>query len=525
MEISNYFVENSKNTDLTSKFRRLLVFNLCSALTKFVEKPLEKVQLPTVEKDLITFDDDEPEDLISFEDIVDEPAHQQQEQEDSVDDDDSDDSDTEVITLAEILGVPADIIDRYTLTHDHQIRLLKMIDTIPAPVVIYYAIEAFKLPPLICLGGEAENEGVKLCRALMKHGYYDEAVTSIRKLNLFKYFPVDATADQFFTAGHGMNLPALYNEKPDLQKQLLVFINKQLRFNYAGNLNVVPQEYFEDLVNGTDQTPQLSRLKERKFQKELVSCAAKIMKDLNIDSGDDCYFVLLSQRYARLRFILAQRAIQQLEDDDPSIEASSNYNGLIDLVCENDPVLARLAIKELIDTGDTIAPPYFASLYKQQEFYCRYNSLPLGQRLLGVVKGEQLSRHRTQFTRKKPAKPHPEQYYELPPGTKRVIVDSKETLKEMSDILSRSNFCGLDTEWVPAFAGADDVKTALMQISSDIDGYVFLLDLKTMYKTENIQLYRITEYILKLLFEEKEITKLGKKKTNFKLCKLLTYFV
>jgi hypothetical protein len=80
----------------------------------------------------------------------------------------------------------------------------------------------------------------------------------------------------------------------------------------------------------------------------------------------------------------------------------------------------------------------------------------------------------------------------------------------MKEVLSESNICGLDTEWVPAFAKAGEVKTALMQIASDIDGYVFLLDLKTMYKPENAQLYRITEIILKLLFEDNEITKLGK---------------
>lgn len=385
-----------------------------------------------------------------------------------------------------------------------------MIDTIPSPVIVYYAMDVFKLSTLIAFGCELEQDGMKLCRSLMKHAYYDEAVATIRKLELLSRFPPSSTADHFFTAGHGMYLPTLYSDYPDFQKQLLSFINKQLRFNYAGNLDIVPQKYLKDLFDGTDKTQQLSRLKERKFQKDLVNCGAKIMKELDIQSGDDYYFILLSQRYACLRYILAQRAIQQLEDNDTSIDASSNFNGLIDLVCEDDIVLARLAIKELIDTGDVVAPPYFASLYKQQEFYCRYNALPLNQRLLGVVKGEQLSRHRTTYSRKKPVKTQPENFYRLSPYVKRVLVDSEATLLRMKDILSSSTICGLDTEWVPAFAKTGFVKTALMQIASDIDGYVFLLDLKTIFEPQNDNLYRLTENILKLLFGDKDIIKLGK---------------
>ncbi|KAL7315279.1 hypothetical protein PS15m_006749 [Mucor circinelloides] len=535
--LSNYFADNPKNKDLTSRFRRLLASNLCSALAKFLDTPLkqkieqckqrlekqqpqpqQQTEDPNEEVDLISFADDHEEvqnedvDLISFDDIDQDSMQQDTSDDDDYDykDDDDDDDDEHVITLAEMLGMPADVFDRYTLTRDHQLKLVQMIDTIPSPVVVYYAMDVFNLPALIASGCELEDDGLKLCRSLMKHAYYDEAVATIRKLALFSRFPPDTTADHFFTVGHGMCLPTLYADHPDLQKQLLSFINKQLRFNYAGNLDIVPQKYLKDLFDGTDKTQQLSRLKERKFQKDLVNCGAKIMKELDIQSGDDYYFILLSQRYACLRYILAQRAIQQLEDDDTSIDASSNFNGLIDLVCQDDPVLACLAIKELIDTGDVVAPPYFASLYKQQEFYCRYNALPLNQRLLGVVKGEQLSRHRTQFSRKKPAKPQPESLYRLSPYVKRILVNSETTLLRMKGVLASSTICGLDTEWVPTFAKTGFVKTALMQIASDIDGYVFLVDLKTIFEPENTHLYHLTEEILSRLFHDKTIVKLGK---------------
>ncbi|KAI9470756.1 MAG: hypothetical protein EXX96DRAFT_367884 [Benjaminiella poitrasii] len=529
--LSNYFANHSKKKELTGKFRKLIANNLCKALRMFLNTPIEQRCLPAKkEVDLISFDTvDEVTsgvDLISFDD----PANDEEaetidanEEEDDNDDDDNEedeededeegdvgDEEEDIITLAEILGVPDEIIERYTLTRDHQLKLLKMIETIPSPVIVYYALETFQLSGLIALGCELEDEGVKLARVLFKYGYYDESISMIRSLNLLDRFPTNSTSELFFTAGHGMLLPSLYVGYPERQRDLLAFINKQLRFNYAGSLGIVPAQYLKALES--DTTQQLSRLKERKFQKDLVHCATKVMKDLGLEDDSSYFFISLSQRYACLRYILAQRAIQQSEDGNMSIEASDNYNGLIDLLCENDAVMARLAIKEFIDTGDIVAPPYFASRYGQQEFYCRYNALPLDQRLLGVVKGEQMSRHRTTFTSRKKSpngRIMPEQFYHLPPYARCVFVDSKETLMQMKEILSVSNICGLDTEWVPHFARASSVRTALMQIATDIDGYVFLLDLKTMFEPQNSDLYRLTELILKLLFEDEEIIKLA----------------
>lgn len=538
---------------MTGKFRRFLAQNLCTALAKYLDTPIDKRQirgkitklpeqqqhqeeeeadLITFEVDLISFDDDDNGAIKQNTTLT--PAKDDDDKEEDhkeVDDEEDDDKDEysdssssseDEITFAQLIGVPDEIIDRYTLTLVHQLKLIDMTTSIPSPVVVYYAMDVFQLVTIIGHGCQEEDQGVFLCKTLLKHSYYDEAVHCIRKLDLFTRFPVDQTADQFFTAGHGMYLATLYAERHEEQKHLLDYINRQLRFNYAGNLDVVPQQYLQDLFDGTDQTPQLTRLKERKFQKDLMNCGAKIMKEMNIESNE-YYFIWLSQRYACLRFMLAQRTIQQLEDGDLSIEASANFNGLIDSVCENDPVLARLAIKELIDTGDTVAPPYFASRYKQQEFYCRYNALPLNQRLLGVVKGEQLSRHRTTFSSPKkgmtkrtmtPNRSGVNGEYKLPTRAQVVWVDSHSTLMLMKEILSVSNICGMDTEWIPGFAKVGSVKTALMQIATDIDGYIFLLDLKTMFESENAHLCRLTEIILRLLFEDDHILKLGKQENE-----------
>lgn len=232
-------------------------------------------------------------------------------------------------------------------------------------------------------------------------------------------------------------------------------------------------------------------------------------------SLNEYYFINLSQRYACLRWILAQRALQQMEDQELSIKKSSNYNGLIDLLCENDSALARLAIKELVDMGDTVAPAFFATNYKEESFFCKYNSLPFNERLLSIVKGEQMSRHWTSLGPKRPSNPNKLPYYELPSNAHWLFVNSEKSLIFMKDILSQSNVCGIDTEWVPAFATlGNPVKTALMQIASDIGGYIFLLDLKTILSSENKMLYKLVEKILQFLFEDEEILKIGKLEYN-----------
>ncbi|KAG0872218.1 hypothetical protein G6F16_005333 [Rhizopus arrhizus] len=511
--LSIHFSDNAKIRELTPKFRRLLTEVLCKGLSYFLNIPAEERKIDK-EPDLISFDDnaiisssvtkekeekEEAKDLISFDDnefLVVLSDTEEEDYEESSSDDDS----IPIITIEPIFN-------KYTISRTHQDKLIALIETIPSPIVIYYAMDTFKLGQVIAFGCEREEEGVKLIKRLLKYGYYSEATNCIKKLDLFSQFPIPSIATEMFTASQGMMLPTLVINKPSLQRELLDFIDKQLRFNFAGPLEVVPPEKLQGV--DTDGVQQLSRLKERKFQKDLVTCGVKIAQEMKI-SLNEYYFINLSQRYACLRWILAQRALQQMEDQELSIKKSSNYNGLIDLLCENDSALARLAIKELVDMGDTVAPAFFATNYKEESFFCKYNSLPFNERLLSIVKGEQMSRHWTSLGPKRPSNPNKLPYYELPSNARWLFVNSEKSLIFMKDILSQSNVCGIDTEWVPAFATlGNPVKTALMQIASDIGGYIFLLDLKTILSSENKMLYKLVEKILQFLFEDEEILKIA----------------
>lgn len=265
-------------------------------------------------------------------------------------------------------------------------------------------------------------------------------------------------------------------------------------------------EYLEDLENDIQRVPPLPRLKERRFQKDLTSCCGKIMQELN-EEPTAYYFIWLSQRYACLRWIIMERAAQQSAENDYSVSSSSNYNGLIDLVTADDPALAKLAIKELVDIGDPVAPTYFAGRLKQQQFFVQYYQRPLQERAVGMFKGEQLSQPRPIPSRH--ATNENQLFYQLPPHARPVMVDNQQDLLYMKATLAKTRVCGLDTEWVPQFARQEKLQTAVMQIASDT-GFVFLVDLATLLQPTHVVLLQDLDLILRMLFEAEHTVKLGK---------------
>ncbi|KAI8988699.1 hypothetical protein BDB01DRAFT_782817 [Pilobolus umbonatus] len=523
--LSSYFSENQHNKSLSSKFRRGLCHSICAGLASYLHMPLEQRHPPLEpeEPDLISFNEEAVEDnqtintsevnLISFDEELNETSkkekkkNEEEEGEEEEEEDEEDEEDEEpVITLSQIHKLPSDIISRYTLNRDHQLYLINMMNTVP-PIIIYYAMNAFKLHNIISAGNELEEEGVKLVNLLFEHSHFGEASSCIKKLGLYHHFPAIPTAEKLFAKDQGHFLAEIYKSMPELELQLLSFIDNQLSFNYAGELEVVPKEKF---ANYSNNTSQLLRLKDRRFQRDLVACATKLIEDLGLPAEQNEYFFIsLSKQYARLRWILNQRAFQQMEEGDYSLESSSNYNGLLEAICSDNPELIKLCIKELVDMGDEIAAEHFATLYHQQDFYTKYISLPFEDRLLGTVKGEQRSYHRPSPTPKRQPNDAGVAYYVLPPTVQWMMVDTQSSLKRMKDILRRSKLCGLDSEWVPNFAQSGVTKTALMQIASDVGGFIFLLDLKTIFSSENTDLYNLTEDILKSLFEDPNILKLA----------------
>ncbi|KAI9254509.1 hypothetical protein BDA99DRAFT_607234 [Phascolomyces articulosus] len=507
----------------TLKFQRYLVQAICHAFHIFTHTPPTKYKVPKKmqeETDLISFAE-EPN-LISFDDEEEGNQHEEEDEDDmetSSDDDDGegdddddvdDDSEAEdniaTITLSELLDIPSEAAARYTMTRQHQEACVRLLDTIPTPILVYYAMDVFKLQDLIGKGGDLEEDGVNMCKLLMRNGHYNEAVSCIRKLNLFDAFPIEQFAAKMFAANQGGILPVYTSGQLTIQRQLLEYINIQLRYTFAGNLGIVPAEYLTTVHEDEKTTPPLPRLRERRFQKELSSCATKILQELNIDEVE-YYFIWLSQRHACLRWIIKARASQQCDENDMSIAASSNYNGLIELVAGEDPAIAKLAIKEFVDMNDSVAATSFAGILRQQQFYIQYYSLPLRDRVVGMIKGETLSSRFIQSSPRNSPVVGNQIYYQMPKHVRTIMVDNHHQVMQLKSTLTKTTICGLDTEWVPQFARSGAIKTALMQIASD-QGVVYLVDIAKALHPTNIALLQDIDLVLRMLFEEPRILKL-----------------
>ncbi|KAJ8662347.1 hypothetical protein O0I10_002041 [Lichtheimia ornata] len=544
--LDSYFSQR-RDRDLTPKFRRYLVQAACQAYQTFLDTPPNEYKVPnknhtkakatTVtlkqpeEIDLISFPDDDEPNLISFDDddnstsppppplslnsnndldvtITEILSSNDEEEDDSSNDEDEDDIENGMakVTFADLMDIPAETLDRYRLKYAHQESCIHLLDVISSPILIYYAMGVFKLHSLMAHGCDYEEEGVRLCRMLMQHKHYNEAISCIRRLDLFHAFPVEQMAGDMISNGMSNMMPVYVSGHEALQRQLLDYINRQLRYTFAGSLGIVPEEHLKDLESDLQRVPPLPRLKERRFQKDLTSCCGKIMQELN-EEPTAYYFIWLSQRYACLRWIIMERAAQQSAENDYSVSSSSNYNGLIDLVTADDPALAKLAIKEFVDIGDPVAPTYFAGRLKQQQFFVQYYQRPLQDRAVGIFKGEQLSQPRPIPSRH--AMTNDDQLYQLPAHARPVMVDNQQDLLYMKATLAKTRVCGLDTEWVPQFARQEKLQTAVMQIASDT-GFVFLVDLATLLQPTHVVLLQDLDLILRMLFEADHIVKLGK---------------
>ncbi|KAI8339511.1 hypothetical protein BC941DRAFT_372579 [Chlamydoabsidia padenii] len=398
---------------------------------------------------------------------------------------------------------------QHPLTKEHQIAFINMIDKTDSPSVVYYAIETFRVTHLLVVGADYESYGTTLCRQLLRQEFYKEAISCILRLHQQEHFPMTQMAEYLFNVGQGAMLLEYVNGKIGLQYSLLSFINIQLRYNFAGILGVVDADLLANVEKDAELVPPMQRMRERRFQKELLTYGQKLVDKLDLPL-DNYYFIWLSQRYAAIRWAVSARSAQQSGEGDYSIDASSNYNGILELIVDNTPTLAKLVIKELVDLQDIIGAQYFATLFKQEHFCDTYQSLSPNQRMLGVIRGEQISHSLSSYHLKKQQRNNNEHLinYVLPVGVHYRMVDDHVGILEMKLSLVQSQRCGLDSEWVPTMAKAGKEKTALLQLATD-DGMVYLLDMKTLLKPMNHQLLARAERVLRNLFESKDCVKLA----------------
>lgn len=237
----------------TAKFLRSIVTTCFRAMDHLLRTPPTKYKIPEREKDLISFDEIEEDNLISFDDD-DLPQNDKQQQAeeagDSEDENESDDDGEEeddedeerTVTLVDLLGIPKDVQRRYTITDEHKAMCVEMAHTECLVIVVHYAITTFQLRDVLGRGGHAEPMGIYLCKELLRQSRYTECIKSIRCLELFDAFPVEQFSIEIMNISQAQKLlPTYVVGLPDLGRRLLRFLNIQFRYIYAGSLDVVPR--------------------------------------------------------------------------------------------------------------------------------------------------------------------------------------------------------------------------------------------------------------------------------------------
>jgi hypothetical protein len=427
--------------------------------------------------------------------------------------------DPEIITMADLQTLSLGNWKEKLISPTDQRQLVDNLPIRSQPIIAYLSMKTFRLWELLATGQPEEALGMQLIDSLMEYRCMLEAIMCAKTLNAVEKLDFDDVVSRIVVSGDTSCILKFATLDEEMPRKLLSFFNAQLRFAYDGKFKIIPEDEVDKSSN-LDVSP-MRKLNERKVQKDLANFAIKIMDIYSIDPKE-YYFVFLTNSYVSLRWLISQRACQQVEENDYSIEATSNYNGLIYVLCQ-DIALKRLAVKEFIDMRDPYAAPYFAENFDQMAFYNEYLATPMSQRLIGAIAGEQSSRSRVYLPRKKKKPSTDKVHYKLPENVQLVIIDNSSGLTAMRNLLRRSQLCGLDTEWIPHLAKHGSMRTSLMQIASEL-GVVFLLDLVKLCgcndsrvgfdgvvgpePEDNIQ--QETFDFLKDLFTDQRIMKLGK---------------
>lgn len=427
--------------------------------------------------------------------------------------------DPEIITMADLKSFPFGNWKEMIIGLDDQRHLLDNLAVSQHPAIAYLCMKSFRLHELLAAGQVEEPLGIQLVESLMESNCMMEAIMCATTLKTVDKLDFKDVVTRIVCSGDTGCIIKFATIDEEMPRKLLNFFNAQLRFAYDGKFKILPEEQME--ISSNLNISPMRKLNERKIQKDLANFALKIMDIYGIESKE-YYFVFLTNSYVSLRWLISQRACQQVEENDYSIEATSNYNGLIYVLCQ-DVALKRLAVKEFIDMQDPYAAPYFAENFNQMAFYNEYISTPMSQRLISAIAGEQNSRSRVYLPRKKKKPATGKEHYKLPENVQLVIIDNASGLTAMRNLLKRSQLCGLDTEWIPNLAKHAFMRTSLMQIASEL-GVVFLLDLVKLcgYNDGRIgfdgvignepehNIQQETFAFLKDLFTDQRIIKLGK---------------
>ncbi|KAG0264781.1 Exonuclease mut-7 [Linnemannia exigua] len=144
--------------------------------------------------------------------------------------------------------------------------------------------------------------------------------------------------------------------------------------------------------------------------------------------------------------------------------------------------LQRMTIQHCIERRDLITAKFLASKLDIMEYYLEIAESEGGPSSIpAAVKATHPGSPLSEAAIAAATAPGPVSLYRLPNETKVMFVRQAHQLESMSAVLERSRVIGMDTEWLPNIPEfrhlqKKEPRTAIIQLSSDVDSMVFVVD-------------------------------------------------
>ncbi|GJJ71326.1 hypothetical protein EMPS_03676 [Entomortierella parvispora] len=379
--------------------------------------------------------------------------------------------------------------------HDHhREKLLKEIEDRKNAIPVYAAMDVYDLRSCLELAIPEGNQtyGEALARQLFDIGRPRECATVVSKY-LGHTLDIDRELFPRLLEGEDWGVVLDYvDNNLGLCRTALSHINHQLMFQFyywglvTSEITASDPETFLDI-------PPIRGVGKPRNQARLVDTAMALIMRFDLEEEQETYVALhLFVQFCMIVSLLEQssyvphpvsapppKEAPKYKVHEYSLHSPRKFFPIVMGLIKGCPTLQKMTLQYCTGKRDHVTADYFVS---------RLNSLNDASGRPIIRSSPEIpfvsdpvsatdSSQRTGF--RQPSMDLDS--YRLDVDTKVVMVDSVDGLRRMMEVLQRANVLGIDTEWLPntpQFRGRQrkDPRTAILQISSDAENTVYLVD-------------------------------------------------
>jgi len=409
--------------------------------------------------------------------------------------------------------------------HDcHREKLLKEIQDRKNAIPVYAAVDVYGLRSCLktVIPGGNQTYGEALARQLFDIGRYRECATIVSK---YLGYALDIERELF--------PPLLEEEDSDavldyvdnnlnLCRTALSHINHQLMFQFyywgliTSEITASDPDTFLDI-------PPIRGVGKPKNQARLVDTAMALIMRFDLEDEQESHVALhLFVQFCVIVSLLEQSAFvpphptsapltkaPKYKVHEYSLHSPRKFFPIVMGLIKGTLTLQKMTLQYCIGKRDHVTADYFVT---------RLNALNDGSGRPINSSGPDLPSVREPVRangalQRTEVRQSTFDNYRLDGDTLVVMVDSLDGLQHMMKVLQRANVLGIDTEWLPntpQFRGRqrNDPRTAILQISSDAENTVYLVDTVTFSNHPDHGMFLVEA--VGGLFNDESVLKIGK---------------